>query len=570
MQIDIRYPKARDIELNGKSLARNRARHPNGALESCWRRYWIYTAANLFSPRPRPRFSAMPDRAVVRIKNGLPVREVIEVRETGLAWSHGVVFVRIPVKFLPDPPRRLQPEEPWSRPAGSDYPKSNAKVPGFPIPLLDGSRVWLRVIDLDDDDAPPAKPDLHNPRSAEQNKLIEDYRPLAVSIGEAEGRKHPDRVRFFYEWEGLKARKTPRRGRGGPEDELQAAHFALIEALTPKSAGGRGYSPRGGVDFSVPLRDRIKGEVIDSITRDVPEGVLERVKCGSPRSLKLGKPPCDGPGCLLCGGTGSWNFWHRVEIDKQRAGHGSDEGNGDDENYADIVSWDSPAAEPDPEELLVGPERKRLARETQQQLKRAVDKLGVHHALVIRSIYWDRDTQQQIAARRDVHQTTISRNHGEALATLRFILGPVDRDGRNLRHNEPRSAPPRRTGGAFGFGGWMTVPGSRFEKPAPPDQGWRDNWLWRPSGVSRLGLGATGGEWPTAEWKRENWETCPNGLPGWIAKGSGRWVGNDEPKERRGFSDLTRIVGLEDPEKKEPEESENIAEESSLCFQEDT
>ena len=160
-----------------------------------------------------------------------------------LSWTHGEAAGRTPIVLLSTP--GVEESEPWSRPAGSRYPESSAMVPKFPLPFLDylpgereelWSRAWRRSV---------------SPRSAEQDGLIEMYGRLAKSIGEKEGRSHPDRIRFKYGWPELKGWKTPPPARGGPEDELQVAHLALVKVLTPRTSGGALYSPRPGVDFSV-------------------------------------------------------------------------------------------------------------------------------------------------------------------------------------------------------------------------------------------------------------------------------------------------------------------------------
>ena len=253
-----------------------------------------------------------------------------------------------------------------------------------------------------------------SPRTPEQDALIARYMAFAKKIGNRLGRSHPDRIRFSY----------PCSWHGRPDDEIQEACLALVKALTPSSGNGAAYSPQEGVDFSVPLRRRIDGAVKDSMNRDCAK-VLIQVEC----------QPCAGPNCPRCLGTGTVNHWERVEIDKPR----QSEGNEDDEKLD--ASWAFPAQEPSPERLLLAAEKRAI-------VERAVKRLGATYAEVIRRRYYEDQTQEEVGQEMRTHQSSVSRKEGLALFSLKFVVGTLDRDGRNLGYL-PRAKPPRPGGGVF-------------------------------------------------------------------------------------------------------------------------
>jgi RNA polymerase sigma factor (sigma-70 family) len=290
-------------------------------------------------------------------------------------------------------------------------------------------RAWKRYPSGFVDDREEIPPTYH-PRTAEQEQLIERKTPLAEHGGEKWGRKHPDRIRFRYEWPVLKGWKTPPPAFDAPEDEVQEAYAALIEVLTPQ-ANKAAYQPRPGKNFDIALRKRIKGAVIESFERGGLKFVKERVQCD----------PCEGSCCTVCLGSGKRNRWLRVEIYRPLYFPESDDLDETADDNRDAFSWDAPGRGPDPEQSLLAAEKKRLVAD-------AIPKLNPLHESIIRWRFWDDERQEVIAARLNVDQGTVSRYELDARNSLKFVFGALDRDHRNLRYT-PRSLPPRRSGGAF-------------------------------------------------------------------------------------------------------------------------
>lgn len=171
----------------------------------------------------------------------------------------------------------------------------------------------------------------YSPRSLAQDGSIRKYERLAKSIGQKRGINHPDRIRF------MPKNGKPARARGAPEDEIQTALATLIDALTPRTNGPAPYSPRPGIDFSVPLRRRITGEVNSSMRRGVTRFVLEEVPCepcitawltfllSVHRDRELWRYIAldEISWCSECLGTGiRRNRWIRVEISRAVFGRG--------------------------------------------------------------------------------------------------------------------------------------------------------------------------------------------------------------------------------------------------------
>ncbi|SPE39598.1 hypothetical protein SBA3_330027 [Candidatus Sulfopaludibacter sp. SbA3] len=270
-----------------------------------------------------------------------------------------------------------------------------------------------------------------SPRNPEQDALIAKYCILAKKGGNQVGRKHPDRIRFRYRSDVGAVR--PRWDE--PEDEIQTAYLALVEALTP-SAGRKAYTELPGVHFSVPLKKRIEGAINDLIRHDC-QGVLTEITC----------EPCAGSACPMCLGTGKRAHRQRLEIDEPTPE--SPEAEEDDERLN--LSWNQPGREPDPERLLLSRERSERTKTAISLLGRGVQKLRHEYATVILGLFYNDETQDQIAEKLGVHRSSVSRYKDDALACLRFVVEPY-RDGRSLGYS-PSSSPPRQTGGAFSLGG---------------------------------------------------------------------------------------------------------------------
>jgi len=269
-----------------------------------------------------------------------------------------------------------------------------------------------------------------SPRNPEQDALIAKYCILAKKGGNQVGRKHPDRIRFRYRSDVGAVR--PRWDE--PEDEIQTAYLALVEALTP-SAGRKAYTELPGVHFSVPLKKRIEGAINDLIRHDC-QGVLTEITC----------EPCAGSACPMCLGTGKRAHRQRLEIDEPTPE--SPEAEEDDERLN--LSWNQPGREPDPERLLLSRERSERTKTAISLLGRGVQKLRHEYATVILGLFYNDETQDQIAEKLGVHRSSVSRYKDDALACLRFVVEPY-RDGRSLGYS-PSSSPPRQTGGAFSLG----------------------------------------------------------------------------------------------------------------------
>jgi RNA polymerase sigma factor (sigma-70 family) len=245
----------------------------------------------------------------------------------------------------------------------------------------------------------------------------------------------------------------------------------------------------------------IQRDVIDSLKCDT-RFVVERKKCDCSQDER----PC----CLQCLGTGKWNHWHLVEIDKPQR-ETSTEGDENDENdRSDLSSWDSPGRVPNPERLL-------LAKERRARIDQALKKLPAHYAMVIRKRYWEDETQEEVAQQIGVDQSTVSNYEEMGRLSLKFVFG-----------DNPRERHPSWKSYRSPAGGWLDPP---VYEPTLKKRIIKSNGQWlvpeaeRPCtdaengfliGIKRYGVGGTcgGGQWPTREWKlanREEWSrtgTC--------------------------------------------------------------
>jgi hypothetical protein len=137
----------------------------------------------------------------------------------------------------------------------------------------------------------------------------------------------------------------------------------------------------------------------------------------------------------MCSGTGKRDEWKLVKIDESAT--------------EDVEAFEDPKKrrEPDPERLLLSRERSERTETAINLLASCVQNCRREYVQVIRGLFYNDETQDQIAERLGVDRSSVSRYKDAALPSLRFAVEPY-RDGRNLGY-VPSAAPPRRTGGAF-------------------------------------------------------------------------------------------------------------------------
>jgi len=142
----------------------------------------------------------------------------------------------------------------------------------------------------------------------------------------------------------------------------------------------------------------------------------------------------------MCLGTKKYSHWLRVEIDKPAP----EKPEADENDERLDLSWGGSRREPSPERLLLAADQRAI-------VEGAVSKLGGRYAQVIRRRYYEDETQETVAQELGIHQSSVSRDESAALLSLKFVVGSLDRDGRNLGYF-PRAKPPRHGGGVFPLG----------------------------------------------------------------------------------------------------------------------